>query len=225
MDGYGSKLLKRFAGLSGVAVTRVAATGVAMLLAGAAPPPASIPGVLAPPPGNLRFLSARATGTQNYVCLPAVGTAPAAWRLLGPQAVLSASVAGVPPDLAEHGLAAVPGTAPSPSPGCTEAAAGSRQYCPSWRSPTDGSTVWGAKSASVAAGSDPACPDKGSIACLLLRAVATSGGPRPPGLFSRTTFIQRLDTSGGGPPDAACTAGQVALVPYQATYRFYARGP
>lgn len=213
-------LLKRFADLSGFA-----ATGVAVLLAGAAPSPASIPGVLAPPPGNVPFLSARATGTQNYVCLPAAGLAPAAWRLLGPQAALSASVAGAPPDLAEHVLAVVPGVAPAPLPGCIEAAAGSRQYCPSWRSSTDGSTVWGAKSASIAAGSDPACPDKGSIACLLLKAVATSGKQRRSGLFSRTTFIQRLDTSGGSPPDAACTAGQVALVPYQATYRFYARRP
>ncbi len=214
-------LLKRFVGLSGFAGTGVAA----LLLAGAAPSPVATSGVLAPPPGNLLFLSARAMGTQNYVCLPTADRSAPAWRLLGPQAMLSGSVAGAPPDLAEHVLAAVPDVAPTALPGCTEAAASSRQYCPSWRSPTDGSTVWGAKSASVAAGSDPACPNRGSIACLLLKAVATSSQHRSPGLFSRTTFIQRLQTIGGSAPDAACTAGQVALVPYQATYLFYARRP
>ena len=215
-------LLKRFVGVSGSAGTGLAV----LLLAGAAPDRVATAGVLTPPPGNVLFLSARAKGTQNYVCLPAADrSAPASWRLLGPQAVLFASTAGTGPDLAEHVLAAVPGAAPAPSPGCTEAAAGSRQYCPSWRSPTDGSTVWGTKSAGVAAGSDPACPDRGSIACLLLKAVATSGGHRAAGLFSRTTFIQRLETSGGSAPDAACMAGQVALVPYEATYRFYARRP
>ncbi len=214
--------LKRCVGASGSTGIGIAV----LLLAGAAPAQVPTSNALAPPPGNHLFLSAQARGTQDYVCLPAADrSAPAAWRLLGPQAVLSASTAGALPDLAEHVLAAVPGAAPLPSPGCIEAASGSRQYCPSWRSPTDGSAVWGEKSAGIAAGSDPACPDKGSIPCLLLKAVATSSGPRRPGLFSRTTFIQRLRTSGGSAPDAACTAGQVALVPYQATYLFYARRP
>ena len=199
-----------------------AAGRAALLLAGAAPAPGS---VLAPPPGNVPFLSAQATGTQDYVCLPAADrSAGLAWRLLGPQAVLSASTPGRQPDLAEHLLATVPGSATAAAPGCIEAASGTQQYCPSWRSPTDGSTVWGEKSASVAAGNDPACPNKDSIACLLLKAVAT-GGVQPAGLFLRTTFVQRLGTSGGSAPDTACTAGQVALVPYRATYIFYARRP
>ncbi len=205
----------------------VGTASAVLLLAGAAPAPAAPPtGALAPPPGNLLFLSARAKGTQTYVCLPAADrSSPASWRLLGPQARLSASEPDAHPDLAEHVLAAVPGAATAPQPACVEAADGVQQYCPSWRSPSDGSTVWGGKLASAAAGSGPACPDRGSIACLLLKAVATSSGPRPAGLFSRTTFIQRLDTSGGRAPAAACTVGQVALVPYAATYLFYARRP
>ncbi len=200
-----------------------AATVVALLLAGAGPATGPAGGVLAPPSGNVPFLSAQADGTQDYVCLPAAdGPAHTAWRLLGPQAALSASGPGRQPDVAEHVLAAVPGLATTAAPGCIEAASGMRQYCPSWRSPTDGSTVWGEKLASVAAGTEPFCPNAGSIACLLLKAVATGGG-QPAGLFSRTTFIQRLETSGGSAPDTACSAGQVALVPYRATYVFYAR--
>ena len=212
-------LLKRLVDLIGPAAPGLAA----LLLAGAAP--AQAEGVPAPPPGNVPFLSARATGTQDYACLPAAGSsARAAWRLLGPQAALSASTSGRQAEVAEHLLATVPGQATAPAPGCAEAPGGTQQYCPSWRSPSDGSTVWGEKAASVAAGSDPACPNKGSVACLLLKAVATGGG-QPTGLFSRTTFIQRIETSGGSAPDTACTAGQVALVPYRATYVFYARQP
>ncbi len=201
-----------------------AATAAALLLAGAGPATGPAGGVLAPPSGNVPFLSAQADGTQDYVCLPAADSpAHTAWRLLGPQAALSASGPGQQPDVAEHVLAAVPGLATTAAPGCIEAGSGTRQYCPSWRSPTDGSTVWGEKSASAAAGTGPSCPHTGSIACLLLKAVATGG--RPAGLFSRTTFVQRLGTSGGSAPDTACTAGQVALVPYRATYVFYARRP
>ena len=202
-----------------------ATVAAALLLAGAGPATGPAGRVLAPPSGNVPFLSAQAEGTQDYVCLPAAGRpGHTTWRLLGPQAALSASGPGRQPDVAEHVLAAVPGLATAAAPGCIEAASGMRQDCPSWRSPADGSTVWGEKSASAAAGTDPSCPDTGSIACLLLKAVATGGG-QPAGLFSRTTFIQRLQTSGGSPPGTACTAGQVALVPYRATYVFYARRP
>lgn len=181
--------------------------------------------VLAPPAGNTRFLSADADGIQDYVCLPGPGTSAPGWVLLGPQATLSVAVAGRPGvPVGEHLLDTVPGTAVSASPACTEAFDGTHQYCPAWRSAQDGSAVWGSRVASVAAGSGPDCPNAGAIACLLVRSVATRPGPQPLGLFARTSYIQRLRTRGGAAPGGACTVGQRALVPYGATYNFYAPG-
>jgi hypothetical protein len=57
-----------------------------------------------------------------------------------------------------------------------------------------------------------------AIPWLLLRAVSTEG----PGIFERTTFIQRVNTMGGAAPATAPTqAGQEARVPYTAEYYFY----
>jgi hypothetical protein len=42
------------------------------------------------------------------------------------------------------------------------------------------------------------------------------------GRFARTSVVQRIDTSGGLPPDALCEReGGTLLVPYSATYLFY----
>ncbi len=182
---------------------------------------------LAPPKGNVQFLSARAVGTQNYICLPnAADPKLTAWTFFGPQATLSIPLSGdYELDVAEHLLSTVAGTTLTPSSACTESGTSSQQYCPTWRSPVDQSTVWGKKVASVTAGTSPICPNIDSISCLLVKAVATSNGQSPIGFFSRTTYIQRLDTKGGSAPNTACTAGQVALVPYTATYSFYTDQP
>src|SRR5206468_943717 len=43
-----------------------------------------------------------------------------------------------------------------------------------------------------------------------------------PGIFARTTYVQRVNTVGGRAPGTAGTAaGQVARVPYTAEYYFY----
>ena len=62
------------------------------------------------------------------------------------------------------------------------------------------------------------CPvDAGSIPWLSLTAV-----PSGPGIFSKVTFIQRLETVGGSAPSAPGTViGQEARVPYTADYLFY----
>lgn len=61
-------------------------------------------------------------------------------------------------------------------------------------------------------------PDANSIPWLLLEAVDTDG----PGIFSRVTFIQRVNTTGGIAPAAPGTSvGQEARVPYTAEYFFY----
>lgn len=81
---------------------------------------------------------------------------------------------------------------------------------PYWQS-SDGSRVHGANPVSV--------PNPGSIALLRLDAADTSGA----GIFSRVTFIQQLDTTGGVSPTGACRQGDTQEVPYTAKYVFYAK--
>jgi len=60
--------------------------------------------------------------------------------------------------------------------------------------------------------------DTNAIPWLLLRATASQG----PGIFEHTTYIQRVNTSGGLAPSAAPTnSNQEARVPYTADYYFY----
>lgn len=80
---------------------------------------------------------------------------------------------------------------------------------PYWES-KDGSRVHAGKPASA--------PNTGSIPLLRLEADETSGI----GVFSKVSFVQRLDTTGGGAPEGACTTGKPTEVPYTATYYFYA---
>jgi hypothetical protein len=84
---------------------------------------------------------------------------------------------------------------------------------PTWES-NDGSAVVGEVKAR-----DPG-PTAGAIPWLLLSAKSNTGA----GEFSSTKSIQRVATSGGvapGTPCAAANLGQVARVPYTATYYFY----
>ena len=82
---------------------------------------------------------------------------------------------------------------------------------PTWES-NSGSKVVAARVNSAAS------PNADSIPLLLLRATATDG----PGIFARTTYIQRVNTVGGIAPATPGTAvGQQAHVPYTAEYFFY----
>ncbi len=81
---------------------------------------------------------------------------------------------------------------------------------PTWESES-GSKVVGARVAGVTV-------DTTAIPWLLLKATSTEG----PGIFKRTTYIQRVNTVGGLAPAAHGTvAGQEARVPYTAQYFFY----
>ena len=62
--------------------------------------------------------------------------------------------------------------------------------------------------------------ETGSIPWLLLQAKSNTGS----GLMSNVSYIQRLSTVGGVAPATPCTAansGEVARVPYTASYAFY----
>jgi hypothetical protein len=88
-----------------------------------------------------------------------------------------------------------------------------RHYAgPTWEAP-DGSKITGKVSARADA------PDKGAVAWLLL--TAQSAGT--PGRFDQVRAVQRLYTSGGAAPAAACPhIGESLEVPYRAMYVFWA---
>jgi hypothetical protein len=77
----------------------------------------------------------------------------------------------------------------------------------------DGSSVEAARTASAAAG-------PGNIASLLLQAVDTAAGPDGEKLAG-TTWVQRLNTSGGVAPAGTCTPGDTTAVPYTTDYFFW----
>jgi len=64
--------------------------------------------------------------------------------------------------------------------------------------------------------------DPSAVAWLLLQATSTSGD----GIFTDTTYVQRLNTSGGvAPLTSGNTLGEEVLVPYLADYYFYRAQP
>ena len=88
---------------------------------------------------------------------------------------------------------------------------------PTWRA-NDGSTVVGAR-----VGSAPA-PGGAAIPWLLLKAVSTTAGPSGGTTLTQTTYIQRINTTGGLAPTTGCDAthaGAFAPVRYTADYYFY----
>jgi hypothetical protein len=166
-----------------------------------------VPDNLRVPAGNTLFLGARAIGTQNYVCLP-TAKRTVGWRFIGPQATLFADGDSAPQQVTTHFLSVNPieGTVARPA----------------WQHSIDTSKVWGrVRSSSV----DPLYVAPGAIPWLLLEAAGTELGPNAGGFMAQTTFIHRVNTSGGIAPAAGCTdddeIGRVALVPYTTDYFFY----
>jgi Protein of unknown function (DUF3455) len=94
-----------------------------------------------------------------------------------------------------------------------------------WQSSFDSSKVWGNSLASIAAGSDPSCPNAGAISCLLLQSIGSQQGPTGGKFMTQTTFVQRLNTNGGSAPADGCAVasdvGKQTLVPYTADYYFF----
>jgi hypothetical protein len=182
--------------------------------------PPTTPAKITPPVGNSAFLVGHALGTQGYVCLPK-GTG-ASWTVNGarPEATLFEGLVGLDRQIITHFLSldANPNqNAPNPLPFGNV----------TWQSSIDSSKVWAKPLVSIAAGSDPSCPNTGAIACLLLQSIGSQEGPTGGKLLTKTTFIQRLNTKGGSAPadDAGCSAatdvGHQLLVPYSADYYFF----
>jgi hypothetical protein len=190
----------------------------ALALEGIKVPPT--PPIITPPAGNSAFLLGHATGTQGYVCLPS-GTG-ASWTVNSsrPQATLFINLTpSFSQQILTHFLSPDDNPnqfAPSPLP------FGS----PTWQSSFDSSVIWGNKLESINAGTDPSCPSTGAIPCLLLQVIGSENRPsRSSGILTNSTYVQRLNTTGGSAPATGCAlstdvGGQV-LVPYTADYYFY----
>ncbi len=165
------------------------------------------------PAGNTAFLVGHAIGTQNYVCLPS--GAGFAYVLFTPEATL----------FDDHGKQIIthyfsPNLAPFDPSDLDKIRA-------TWQA-SDTSIVWAAvlnpAEDSASHATDPDFVAEGAVAWLKLTAVGTQDGPRGGDTLSDTTFVERLNTSGGLAP-ADCTSladvGKEAFVPYTADYFFF----
>jgi hypothetical protein len=185
--------------------TAIIATLVAALpgaAAGDVQPP-QVPANLEVEEGHRPFLMAHASGTQNYMCLPQ-GTA-FAWVHQGPQATLFDEETG---QVATHFLSENP------------VEGGERRAA--WQHSRDTSTVW---AVAIQSSIDPNYVAPGAVAWLKLRVTGAQYGPAGGDRLTRTTFIQRVNTSGGVAPSSGCAgAGDVGtrvFVPYTTDYVFY----
>src|SRR5216110_2206046 len=155
------------------------------------PPP--VPANIQVPLGNTAFLVGHAVGTQNYICLPS-GTG-FKFTLFTPQATLFNNA---DKEVITHYFS------PNPVEGGTIRA--------TWQHSRDASTVWAkvqGPSPSNPLGdssSDPNFVAPGDIAWLKLTVVGSEEGPTGGDTLTRTTFIQRLNTSGGLAPSAGCSS-------------------
>jgi len=188
-------------------VTHAAAQGIT------SPP---TPPAITPPAGNSAFLLGHAQGSQGYVCLP-TSTGGTSWTINAarPEATLFTELFGQDFQIITHftSINANPNenaTLPVPLSGNA-----------TWQSSFDTSKVWAKAVGSIVAGSDPSCPNAGSIACLLLQSIGNQPGPTGGKLLANATFVQRLNTNGGSAPTTACSVGQTQLVPYTADYYFF----
>jgi len=180
------------------------------------------PAAITPPVGNHLFLAGHAFGSQGYVCLPKDGSVSWTVNSARPEATLFASVFGEPVQIITHFLS----HDDNPNDPTLPVAFGNA----TWQSSFDTSKVWASASpeTTIAAGTDPSCPNTGSISCLLLTALGTEKGPTGGEILAKTTFVQRLNTKGGSAPSNPATGclaltdvGHQVLVPYTADYFFW----
>lgn len=168
------------------------------------------------PAGNTLFLKGQAQGTQNYVCLPT--TSGFAWTFYSPQATLFLTIKWFGGDIRQqittHFLSPNPAESGTPRP--------------TWQSSFDTSAAW-ARVRPDGSSTDLNFVAAGAIPWLVLETVGTQRGPTGGDLLAHTTFVQRLNTSGGVAPSSGCSTsgnvGAVALVPYTADYYFYKSTP
>jgi hypothetical protein len=161
------------------------------------PLPANIPTEVQVLPPNKVFFVGHAEGTQNYVCLPSGDGFK--FKLFTPQATL---FNGANKELTTHYFS------PNPAEKGTVRA--------TWQHSRDTSTVWGKITGNA--------PVEGAIDLLRVEITGAHDGPTGGNALTHTTFIQRLNTSGGVAPSGCSSlenVGATAFVPYTADYFFY----
>lgn len=185
----------------------ILAAAAALAFTISSPQPAYADDVITPPPvpaniqvpaGNVPYLVGHAAGTQNYVCLPSGDTFR--YTLFTPQATLFN-------DDMEEIMTHYFG--PNPDEGGTIRAA--------WQHSQDTSTVWGQVMPGNSS-TDSRYVAPGAIAWLLVTIVGDQAGPTGGDKLTQTTYIQRVNTSGGVAPSTGCSSasniGSQAFVPY-----------
>jgi hypothetical protein len=183
-----------------IAALAVAAP-IAAMAAQISPP--AVPSNLEVPPGSKAFAIGHAVGTQNYVCLP--DGAGAKWVLFGPQATVFDEDGE---QIMTHYLSLNP--------------VESNTARATWQHSSTTSAAWALKEEES---DDPQFVAPGAVKWLRLRVVGSQEGTGSRDRLPKTTYIQRVNTSGGVAPAAECaTSGDVSktkFVPYTADYVFY----
>ena len=186
--------------------------------------PPAVPPNIAVPAGNRAFLEGHGVGTQNYVCAPsAASLSGVAYALFTPEATLFSD---------DFKQVTTHFFSPNPSEKNTNpAVVADGPIRATWQHSRDSSTVWGKVRPSSGPGdpgdssTDPAFVAKNAIAWLKVTVTGTEDGPTGGDTLTKTTFIQRLNTSGGVAPSAGCASpsdlGNQAFVPYTADYFFF----
>ena len=183
------------------------------------PPP--LPDGLAPvPAGNKLFLGTHGVGTQNYVCRPS--GAGVAYVLFTPQATLFGEDGG---QVITHYFS--PNLDPDPrEPNTDPKVVADGAIRVTWQH-RDTSTVWAKLHQSGPDGNGAVTVDEKAVAWLLLDVVGSQNGPTGGDKLTNTTFVQRLNTTGGLAPKTGCSSltdvGNQAFVPYTADYFFYTK--
>ena len=183
----------------------------------------NVPDNLKVPEGNHAFLEGHGVGTQNYVCAPSTSSpSGVAYALFTPEATLFNDYEK---QLITHYFSPNPS---EPVPNNNKALVADGLIRATWQH-RDTSTVWAKVNlnddGSIGSSSDPAFVEQGAVAWLLLKVVGAEDGPTGGDTLSETTFVQRLNTSGGVAPSKGCASsadlGHQAFMPYTADYFFY----
>jgi len=182
------------------------------------PPP--VPYNLKVDEGSHAFLVGHANGTQNYVCGPsATSNTGVAYALFTPEATLFNDDGD---QLITHFFSPNPDP-DDPNTSAAVVAAGAIRA--NWVHSRDGSSVWAKLHTNAEGVTGSFTPDKTAVAWLLLDRVGTEDGLTGGNILSKTTQIQRLNTTGGVAPlegcDSSSDVGHQAFVSYTADYFFY----